>query len=211
MSGVRKKTAESKVGNILFEGNKNGYPTPPPLNKIMIAKIKGHPCKILEPEAGRGDLIHELGGWDKRFRLEDISAIEIDETLQNTLRGAGIKLIDTDFLAYSGPDKFDLIIGNPPFDEGDKHLMKAIEILYSGQIIFLLNAETIKNPHTNLRKDLVRKLGELGASYLTDALMGEDTENAILSFSGAYAVCVVDGNVLVMPIDRRDRTWRGGA
>ena len=149
----------------MFSDNQNFYPTPLRLANKMTAKIKGDPVKILEPSAGKGDLIEAVV---QKFRYSnrythEISAIEIDPVLQATLRGNEVKLIDSDFLAYSGPDKFDLIIANPPFDEGDKHLLKAIDIMYRGQIIFLLNAETIRNPHTNSRKDLCRRLDELGA------------------------------------------------
>ena len=39
---------------------------------------------------------------------------------------------------------------NPPFSEGDKHLLKAINIMKNGgQIVCILNAETIKNPYSN--------------------------------------------------------------
>lgn len=147
--------------------NKNFYPTPEHLIAKMVAKIEGHPHKILEPSAGKGDLIE---GYDKikgrgwsGHHTSRVSAIESDPELQATLRGKGIKLVDTDFLAYTAPDQYDLIIANPPFDEGDRHLLKAIEIMYRGQIVFLLNAETIRNPHTKTRKALIRKLDELGA------------------------------------------------
>jgi len=42
--------------------------------------------------------------------------------------------------------------------------------MYNGQIVCLLNAETIKNPYSNERKSLVKKLDELNASieFLTD-------------------------------------------
>jgi len=151
--------------------NKSFYPTPSPLIQRMLSKIKGYPDKVLEPSAGKGDIIE---GYMRRFDLHrstDISAIEIDEDLQATLRGKGFTLIDQDFLTYSGPDKFDLIIANPPFDTGDLHLLKAIEILYRGQIVFLLNAETLKNPCTNTRKELTVKLEELGAEveYIQNA------------------------------------------
>ena len=151
--------------------NKNFYPTPLALISRMMEKIKGNPVKILEPSAGKGDIITALKDRDYDHRYYDMSAIEIDETLQSTLRGQGIRVIDSDFLNYSGPDKFDLIIANPPFDEGDKHILKAINILYRGQIIFLLNAETIKNPFTNTRKQLVKKLSELNAEieYIQEA------------------------------------------
>ena len=100
-----------------------------------------------------------------------MSAIEIDENLQHIITGKKYRLIDSDFLSYSGVDKFDIIIANPPFDDGDKHLLKAIDIMYSGEIVFLLNAETLKNPHTNIRKELVKRLSELNVDieYIQDA------------------------------------------
>lgn len=148
----------------MFEHNKNFYPTPITLINRMLDKIEGYPSKILEPSAGKGDIIQALKDHFYRRSNWELSAIEIDPELQACLRGKGIPLLDTNFLAYTGPDKFDLIIANPPFDEGDKHLLKAIDIVYRGQIIFLLNAETIRNPCNNSRKLLVRRLDELGAS-----------------------------------------------
>jgi len=160
--------------------NKNFYPTPKPLIRKMVAKIQKEPVKILEPHAGSGDIVEYIKddyGYTWR-RSADISAIEIDDDLRSILRGKGIKVIDSDFLNFSGPDKFDLIIANPPFDEGDKHLLKAIDIMYRGEIVFLLNAETIKNPYTNTRKLLVTKLNELGADieYIENAFMLPGTE-----------------------------------
>lgn len=143
--------------------NKNFYPTPKPLIDKMISKINGKPDNILEPSAGKGDIVERIKD-SYNFQHQNISAIEQDHDLRATLRGKGIKVIDSNFLTYSGPDKFDLIIANPPFEEGDRHLLKAIDIMYRGQIIFLLNAETLRNPHTNTRKELIRKLKELNAT-----------------------------------------------
>lgn len=67
--------------------NKTFFPTPSNLAGKMIGKIKGEPIKILEPSAGKGDLIEYL---EKRYRYTHhhigVSAIEIDEELQATLR-----------------------------------------------------------------------------------------------------------------------------
>ncbi len=160
--------------------NKTFYPTPESLASKMVFKIKGHPKKGLDPEAGKGDLVDAvMDRWKySHGHKVEMSAIEIDPILQATLRGKGIRLIDTDFLAYTGPDKFDLIIMNPPFDDGDKHLLKALDIMYRGQIICLLNAETLRNPHTNDRKLLVRRLEEAGAEieYIQSAFMGAAVE-----------------------------------
>ena len=150
--------------------NKNFYPTPEPLIAKMVSKINEQPQNILEPSAGKGNIVERIRD-SYEFRHKEISAIEKDYDLRATLRGKGIKVIDSDFLTYAGPDKFDLIIANPPFEEGDKHLLKAIDIMYRGQIIFLLNAETIRTPHTNIRKELARKLKELDAEieYISGA------------------------------------------
>jgi len=162
--------------------NKTFYPTPKKLADKMIWKINGNPVKILEPSAGKGDLIEYFNNRHKydHHRL-DISAIEIDHDLQATLRGKKIKVIDSDFLAFAGADKFDLIIANPPFDDGDKHLLKAIDILYRGQIVFLLNAETLKNPYSNTRKELASKLAKLNADieYIPNAFLDAERKTGV--------------------------------
>lgn len=163
--------------------NKNFYPTPPHLITKMICKLQSKSRRILEPSAGKGDLIDGISNSYKfsQYNKPEISAIEIDPVLQATLRGKRIKLIDSDFLAYSGPDKFDAIIMNPPFDDGDKHLHKALDIMYRGEIVCLLNAETLRNPHTNSRKDLIRRLAELGADieYITGAFTAAERKTSV--------------------------------
>ena len=59
--------------------------------------------------------------------------------------------------------------------------MKAIDIMFNGQIICLINAETLKNPHTNLRKELVKRLKDLGAKieYLKDAFATADRKTNV--------------------------------
>jgi predicted RNA methylase len=142
--------------------NKTYYPTPPSLISKMLAKVKyaGDISYVLEPSAGDGAIIEAFKG---RYCCGTVHAIEIDNKLRAILRGKKINVVGKDFLSFSGPDKYDLIIANPPFDKCDKHLLKAIDIMYSGMIVFLLNAETIKNPYSNTRKLLARKLQELGA------------------------------------------------
>jgi hypothetical protein len=163
--------------------NKNFYPTPPALISKMVCKIKGQPKRALEPSAGKGDLIEGLCNSFRfsHYNKPEFSAIEIDPVLQATLRGKGVNLVDTDFLTYAGPDKYDLIIANPPFDDGEKHLLKAIEIMYRGQIVFLLNAETIRNPHTHTRQLLTQKLAELGAEieYIKNAFLTAERKTPV--------------------------------
>ncbi len=169
-------------------GNKNFYPTPEKLIKKMIDKVNNKsPKYILEPSAGKGDIIEAINnnrcfGYGRK----EIRAIELDNDLFATLQGKDIEVIERDFLNYNGGDIFDLIIMNPPFDNGAKHLLKAIEILYSGEIVCLLNAETIKNPYCESRKELVKQLSELGADIeyisngFSDAQRQTDVEIALI-------------------------------
>lgn len=169
---MESKAKQTTFGDDFFSGNATFYPTPAELITLMIEKIQGQPNYILDPSAGRGDIIDAMCGRSAdydvshphyRFIRSQFAAIECDDDLRAVLIGKGIKVVDTDFLAFEGPDKFDLIIANPPFNEGDRHLLKAIEIMYCGQIIFLLNAETIRNPFTHTRKILAKELEELDA------------------------------------------------
>lgn len=167
--------------------NKTYYPTPDALISKMIWKaFKGDReiTNVLEPSAGQGHIaerIREYGRTGYGRDNKNVSCIEIDTKFQSILRGKGLHVIDSDFLAYSGTDKFDLIIANPPFDDGAEHLMKAIDIMYSGRIVFLLNAETLKNPFSNIRKALVQRLEELGAEieYLQNAFIGAERKTAV--------------------------------
>lgn len=168
------------------ETQKNYYPTPKRLINKMVSKIKNHNAieYILEPSAGKGNIIEGLtdeykySSEYKYSRQKNIHAIEKDPVLVAVLRENEIKVIDYDFLQFSGVDKYDLIIANPPFDDGEKHLLKAIDIMYAGEIVFLLNAETIKNPYSSTRKELVKKLNELNAEieYIEGAFQMEGTE-----------------------------------
>ena len=170
----------------IFKENKDFYPTPKHLIGKMYRKLKTNPTNILEPSAGKGDIVDYIKENDRHLR-RNISAIEIDNNLIAILKDKDIKVIDSDFLSFSAPDKFDAIIANPPFSNGEYHLLKAIEIMYRGEIVFLINAETIKNPYSNTRKDLVNKLEELNAdieyiqnSFLVDAERKTSVEVALI-------------------------------
>jgi len=180
---------------IIMLNNETFYPTPKPLIDRMLAKIQGRPQTILEPSAGARTIIKRMKDYrieeehcDRRYPYRPFesclfSAIEVDPKLQAILekQQPTVTLIDTDFLQYSGRDHFDLIIANPPFDQGDLHLLKAIDVMYRGEIIFLLNAETIRNPYTNTRKELAKRLNELNAEveFIQDAFLDAERKTSV--------------------------------
>ena len=83
------------------------------------------------------------------------------------------RIVHDNFLTFNSRKRYGLIVMNPPFSNGDEHLLHAIEIQsrHGGLIRCVLNAETILNPYTNRRKVLRAKLTELDAdiSYIDGA------------------------------------------
>ena len=168
----------------MFKNNPDLFPTPEWLVKKMLNKVDFRNQKIkniLEPSAGLGNIIDVINSDINRNSSYNICAIELDNKCRNVLLSKNVKVIDSDFLAYNGLEQFDLIIANFPFSDGDSHLHKALDVLFSGQIVCLLNAETIKNPYSNSRKDLVSKLNKLDAKieYLQNAFSDADRKTNV--------------------------------
>ncbi len=142
------------------------YPTPMDVAEKMLApvleKIKAG-VSILEPSAGKGDLLNAIirAGAKK----ESVYAIEIDPDLTNVLTGRGYRVIDRDFLTYTGNLWFDLVIMNPPFNTAVDHIFKAWEIVGDGgDVICLMNANTIANPSTakqELLCEIIEQYGDI--------------------------------------------------
>lgn len=159
----------------MFENNKDFYPTPKKLINKMLENIDFREIQtILEPSAGKGDIVEIIqekkkslkrnNFFDNKTIKYDIDCIEIDENLRHILHGKGFRVIHDDFLTYNGFKKYDLIVANFPFSQGDKHLSKALDLIENGgQLVCLINAETIKNPYSNLRKLLFNRLENLNA------------------------------------------------
>lgn len=171
---------------MLYNGNSDFYPTPAHLARKMLDKVKFEEVTtILEPSAGKGDLIEmvkqkEGGLYGYKF---DIDAIEKDANLRHILNGKEYRTVHDDFLTYETFKQYDLIIMNPPFSDGCKHILKALEMQKrnGGQIVCLLNAETIKNPFSNDRIALQRELTELNADidFLSDEFIDAERKTAV--------------------------------
>lgn len=137
---------------------KEFYPTPEEIVDKMLDGVNLNYVKtVLEPSAGKGDIVHGLKEHTKYHNL-DIDCVEINKDLRNCLKGAGYRVVGDDFLTYTTMKQYDLIVMNPPFSNGDVHLMKALKMqqTHGGAVVALVNAETIRNPYTNLRKELVQ-------------------------------------------------------
>lgn len=174
----------------MFENINGFYPTPKNLVDRMLSGLDFKMIKtILEPSAGKGNIVDELKQKEKLYSNTynkftfDIDCIEIDQNLQYILKGKNYRVVHDDFLTYDTMKEYDLIIMNPIFSNGCKHLLKALEMQKrnGGAIVCLLNAETLKNPCTNERMDLQRKLTEYNAKieFIQDAFLDAERKTAV--------------------------------
>lgn len=150
--------------------NKEFYPTPQWLVEKMVYKLDSKTIKnVLEPSAGKCDIAEYIAKRFGKFsRCSDkinVDCVELDPNLRAIIKDKGFKLVGEDFLEFNTYKRYDAIVMNPPFSNGEKHLLKAIDVMKNGgQIVCLLNYDTIRNPYSNIRKELIFKLQELNAT-----------------------------------------------
>src|SRR5690606_19572067 len=141
--------------------------------------------RILEPSAGKGDLIGYIKGLMGRREAYRIDAIENDSRLSNILMSEGINVVWDDLLTYKTFKEYDYIIMNPPFSNGVDHVLKALELaenqLSYCEIYAILNKETINNAFSNKRQELLRKLDEYGAEirYVKEAFVNAERKTDV--------------------------------
>lgn len=132
--------------------NPDFYPTP---NEVIFQMLEGVTINdkiVLEPSAGKGDIIDYLNDNGAR----EVLFCEINEDLQKISQHKGKFLID-DFLSLESSQisHIDLIVMNPPFSADEKHISHAFSIAPAGcKIIALCNAQTVINPYSFSRKEL---------------------------------------------------------
>lgn len=153
--------------------NDSFFPTPEKLADDLLCMVKwDRVVDVLEPSAGKGDLalatakktyLRRRGCFprDNSDLMDYVSldCIEIDPYLRAYLDEKGFRIVHDDFLTFNTFKRYDLIVMNPPFHDGDKHLLKALDLMeHGGQIVCILNAETIRNPFSAARKELAAPL-----------------------------------------------------
>lgn len=94
-----------------------------------------------------------------------------------------VRIVHDDFTTFESRKQYGLIVMNPPFKDGDAHLLKAIEMQRrgGGEIRCILNAETLRNPYTNRRKVLMQTLLDLEADvqFLDGAFSNAERETDV--------------------------------
>lgn len=198
------------MNEILQSINNEFYPTPQSfLEQIEIDftdmwENLPEELTMLEPSAGKGDIAEwfkkrasENYYWRQQnkkqlyFSSADIDCIEIEPELRATLKGKSFTVVHDNFLTFDTAKHYDLVFMNPPFSDGDRHLLRAINLQekYGGVVVCILNAATIKNPYSAARKKLAAQLDKYeakikfydGAFNVADAERKTEVEVAVVA------------------------------
>jgi len=144
----------------IFTNNPDLFPTPTDVIARMLFGYNIAGKVVLEPSAGTGNIVDYV----TEQGAKEVLMCELMPTMKKLLVGKGRFLTD-DFLELTKEQisHVDAIIMNPPFSEGVKHLLHAIEIAPAGcYISCLLNHSNISNDYTKERKELKVLIGQYG-------------------------------------------------
>lgn len=158
--------------------NPDFYPTPPEVAALMLDPLDLRGKTLLEPSAGKGDLVRECLARG----AAEVLWCEKEPQLQSILSGikGGVPGTD-DFLRVTSErvSHIDLIAMNPPFSADEAHILHAWEIAPPGcEIVALCNWNTVSdwrgNPLTTRPGTRVQQqLGYLIESYGSKECLGE--------------------------------------
>lgn len=139
--------------------NKDFFPTP--TNVLEQMGIDCYNKTVLEPSAGSGNIIDYL----KENGCKQVLSCEINEKLSEIVKSKS-KFLKNDFFKVTPEEvsHIDLIVMNPPFSNGAKHLLHAWEVAPDGcEIISLMNYQTIDNDYSRERRELLSVIESYGS------------------------------------------------
>lgn len=186
------------------------YPTPAELaNRLLSGVDWKFVQSTLEPSAGKGDLAEAVLRLRKAYVKYDPKAlgirelvdacdmdcVEIDPHLRAILKDRGFRVVGDDFLRFRTCKRYSLIVMNPPFHDGAKHVLKALEMQrHGGAVYAILNAETLRNPCTHLRRTLMEQLDRYHAEieYVPGAFAEAQRKTSV---EAALIRCVIPAQV----------------
>jgi hypothetical protein len=132
------KAAERALAGRKIDGF---FPTPKTLANRLVDEADIRPgMKVLEPSAGKGDLLDVLK--ERHGDAIEPHAIEPHSDLRGVLDAKGHKLVGDDFLKHS-EGGYDRIVMNPPFENAQdiEHVKHAFSLLApGGRVVAIMSA-----------------------------------------------------------------------
>lgn len=154
----------------IFTDNPDFYPTPQPLIDQMAAEICPAGKTILEPSAGKGDIVAAL----LKAGAREVLACENDPNLLWTLQmeqscDPRFRFLKEDFLQVTREEvsHVDAIVMNPPFSAAQHHILHAWEIAPDGcTVVALCNADSFQHNGTAAWQKVREAVGAHGRSLI---------------------------------------------
>ena len=172
------KEAERKLVGIKIQGF---FPTPPTILRRMmgIADIE-HTDRVLEPSAGKGNILDAVFESTPGLPKENVDAIEIVPSLQDIIKKKGYEVSGGDFLMYADEKGYDKIVMNPPFEKGADiaHVKHAFEMLKPGGRLVAIMSEGPFFRDTKDAKEFRQMVSEYGHSEKLAEGSFKDAERA---------------------------------
>jgi len=135
-SGKAERAAEElrrKVDALRFANIAGYFPTPAAVVDQMTdaARLPDGPCLILEPSAGSGAI---CDGIKRAAPSATVEAYERHFSLRDVLALKGCNLVGDDFTAAAPSPRYDRVLMNPPFENGQdiEHVRHAFRFLKPG-------------------------------------------------------------------------------
>lgn len=155
------------------------YPTPETLLENIDINCKDK--VVLEPSAGKGDIVNHL----YQRGANKVLTCEIDPVLAEYLKGQS-QFIRPDFMQVTSEElsHINMIVMNPPFSKAESHIIHAWKVAPEGtEIIAICNAETLKkNYRYRELASIVENYGvyEYQSNAFSESERKTDVEIAIL-------------------------------
>ena len=134
------------------------FPTPPALIRKMMDAADCDPgMKVLEPSAGKGDILAALTAAGC-----NAVGFEINYTLADICKAKGLRCERADFLEMEPCPMLDRVVMNPPFEQYQdaKHVRRAFDWLKpGGRIVAIVGAGCLHAARCEWFRDWLREVG----------------------------------------------------
>lgn len=104
-------------------------------NLLKHIDLSNYGNKVLEPSAGKGNICSVIKGL---YPDKNITSVEIREEEKQNLLQYSDKVIIGDYMKIDTQDRYDIILGNPPYSSAMEFVNKSLQVLSDNGVLIML-------------------------------------------------------------------------